>query len=272
MNYWVKEKFLPSTTYVARRLQCNIYNTGDGIRTSEYIRLPLDEILNDVIQFAELAGETGEINENSNGASTSAAAAAIVNNQNSIKLKSEKDIEQHNNDELTGNNNNSAFKSKKTTTTTTLKTIKSEVDVKREKSIEVSQKNKKNNNNKTESEASTKNKGKVEENGDDDNDDDDEYDLTQSEVDSLPSPLFDLDDEAKEELADLDMMLHSSAPFAPHHHPHPHAHHPHHHHHHHHHHRATGTTTGSQNYGGVNSAFHRQPSSTGGFHHGHHQQ
>ncbi|KAL9891797.1 NFE2 like bZIP transcription factor cap-n-collar isoform 2-T9 [Glossina fuscipes fuscipes] len=236
--------------------------------TGEYIRLPLDEILNDVIQFAELAGETGEINESSNGASTSAAAAAIVNNQNSIKLKSERDVEQHS-DELTGNNNNSVFKST-TTTTTTLKTIKSEVDVKKEKSIEVSQKDKKNNNNKTESEASTKNKGKVEQDGDDDDDDDDDDDLTQSEVDSLPSPLFDLDDEAKEELADLDMMLHSSAPFAPHHHPHPHAHHPHHHHHHHHHHRATGTT-GSQNYGGVNSAFHRQPSSTGGFHHGHHQ-
>lgn len=86
--------------------------------------------------------------------------------------------------------------------------------------------------------------------------------LTQrgTEFNYLPSPLFDLDDEAKEELANLSMMLHSSAPFAPHHHPHHHA-------------RAgsaTGGVGGVQTYGVVNSAFHRQPSS-GSFHHGHHQ-
>lgn len=96
--------------------------------------------------------------------------------------------------------------------------------------------------------------------------DDEDSDLPQSEIEvsSLPSPLFDLDDEAKEELADLSMMLHSSAPFAPHHH--------------HAHHAARAAAGGAaavgvggvQNYGGVNSAFHRQPSS-GGFHHGHHQ-
>lgn len=104
---------------------------------------------------------------------------------------------------------------------------------------------------------------------DDSEEEEDDEDLPESEIEvsSLPSPLFDLDDEAKEELADLSMMLHSSAPFAPHHHPH-HPHHPHAHHH-------RGATAaagvgGAQNYGGVNSAFHRQPSS-GGFHHGHHQ-
>lgn len=102
-----------------------------------------------------------------------------------------------------------------------------------------------------------------EEDNDDTNNDHDDNDLPQSEIEvsSIPSPLFDLDDEAKEELADLSMMLHSSAPFAPHHH---HPHHPHH--------RgaAGGVVGGAQNYGSVNSAFHRQPSS-GGFHHGHHQ-
>lgn len=109
------------------------------------------------------------------------------------------------------------------------------------------------------------------EDDDDSEEEEDDDDLPESEIEvsSLPSPLFDLDDEAKEELADLSMMLHSSAPFAPHHHPH-HPHHPHAHHH-------RGATAaagvgvgGAQNYGGVNSAFHRQPSS-GGFHHGHHQ-
>lgn len=106
----------------------------------------------------------------------------------------------------------------------------------------------------------------ADENKDEASNEDDDNDLPQSEIEvsSLPSPLFDLDDEAKEELADLSMMLHSSAPFAPHHH---------HHHAHPHHARAgaaAGGVGGVQNYGGVNSAFHRQPSS-GGFHHGHHQ-
>lgn len=83
----------------------------------------------------------------------------------------------------------------------------------------------------------------------------DDFDLSLSEIEvnSLPSPLFDLDDEAREELANFDIMLQSTA--AP---PSPFHHHPH------------QRGAGMQGYvgSGANSAFHRQAT---GFHHGHHQ-
>ncbi|XP_075147822.1 NFE2 like bZIP transcription factor cap-n-collar isoform X2 [Haematobia irritans] len=246
--------------------------------TGEYIRLPLDEILNDVIQFAELAGESTN-EEDDTGASTSKAAAA--NHKN--KLKSNKKEENEDDpDNITSNST--------ATKNTTNQGLTSEGDEKKDdKDLKsgstkqnnkvVTTKKKRRSNNK---DQQTKN---LVENNDadtedyvddeetdtdaDDVDDDDANnndDLPQSEIEvsSLPSPLFDLDDEANEELNDLSMMLHSSAPFAPHHHPH-HPHHPHHR-------GASGPASvgGAQNYGGVNSAFHRQPSS-GGFHHGHHQ-
>lgn len=172
------------------------------------------------------------------GASTSKAAAAAANNKH---LKPEKE-DQDDEDDLNSTSS--------TTETDLAKDLKSEGDSKDDPNTEDNKKSSSNN---------SKNDG-----NDTEDEDDDDEDLSQSEIEvsSLPSPLFDLDDEAKEELADLSMMLHSSAPFAPHHHHHPHAHHPHH---------ARGAGVGAgQNYGGVNSAFHRQPSS-GGFHHGHHQ-
>ncbi|XP_065371841.1 segmentation protein cap'n'collar isoform X2 [Calliphora vicina] len=218
--------------------------------TGEYIRLPLDEILNDVIQFAELAGEE----EDDTGASTSKAAAA-----SNKHLKSEK--EEQDDDQNSTSITKTAAGANKTTETDFGKEYKSEGDFKDDLNSDDSNNKKRDGN---------KSGGAGEEDEDKDevgDDDDDDNDLPQSEIEvsSLPSPLFDLDDEAKEELADLSMMLHSSAPFAPHHHHHhhPHAHHP----------RAGGAAGGVggvQNYGGVNSAFHRQPSS-GGFHHGHHQ-
>lgn len=85
---------------------------------------------------------------------------------------------------------------------------------------------------------------------------DDDLPQSEIEVSSLPSPLFDLDDEAKQELADFEIMIQSATPSF-------------HHHHHHPHHRPT---VGVQNYavgGGTNSAFHRQ--ATGFHHHAHHQ-
>lgn len=110
--------------------------------------------------------------------------------------------------------------------------------------------------------------------------------------DSVGSPLFDLDEEAKKE---LDEMLQSTAP--PYHHAHPHGHphahpHPHSHHHaaaaahhhaHHAHHAAQAAAAAHQravqqasaNYATVGSAsgsaFQRQPPTSAGFHHGHHQ-
>ncbi|XP_046805390.1 segmentation protein cap'n'collar isoform X2 [Lucilia cuprina] len=213
--------------------------------TGEYIRLPLDDILNDVIQFAELAGEE----EDDTGASTSKAAAAN-NNNNSNLLKSEKEEQED--------------EQKSTATIKTTAATKTETDFGKDYKSEGDLKDDLNSddNNKRKNGTGKEDKNKA---GSDEDDDDNDSDLPQSEIEvsSLPSPLFDLDDEAKEELADLSMMLHSSAPFAPHHHHHPHAHHA----------RAGGAVGGVggvQNYGGVNSAFHRQPSS-GGFHHGHHQ-
>ncbi|XP_073815554.1 NFE2 like bZIP transcription factor cap-n-collar isoform X2 [Musca autumnalis] len=207
--------------------------------TGEYIRLPLDEILNDVIQFAELAG--GETNEDDDttGASTSKAAAAAANNKK--QLKSDKE-----------DNNNDSDSRNKSSGDLELKSEGGDDDLK-DNDVE----KKLSNLAKSEEEAKEDNNN----NNADQEDANDDNDLPQSEIEvtSLPSPLFDLDDEAKEELADLSMMLHSSAPFAPHHHHHPH--HPHH---------RGASAGGVQNYGGVNSAFHRQPSS-GGFHHGHHQ-
>ncbi|KAM7362055.1 NFE2 like bZIP transcription factor cap-n-collar isoform 2-T5 [Cochliomyia hominivorax] len=237
--------------------------------TGEYIRLPLDEILNDVIQFAELAGEE----DDNTGASTSKAAAA----NNNKPLKSEK--EDQDDDQKSTISSASAIKTSKAETdfgqeyktegdfkddlnsddnnnkNNKKKEINNSADIAVGRRIANEEDN--NNNNNKDVEGETNNDG-----------DDEDSDLPQSEIEvsSLPSPLFDLDDEAKEELADLSMMLHSSAPFAPHHHPHPH------------HHHAARAAAGSagvsvggvQNYGGVNSAFHRQPSS-GGFHHGHHQ-
>ncbi|XP_058982995.1 segmentation protein cap'n'collar isoform X1 [Musca domestica] len=219
--------------------------------TGEYIRLPLDDILNDVIQFAELAG--GENDEDdTTGASTSKAAAAAANK----KILKTDNEDTDNNDDNDPTDNHSAKKNPSLD-----KTLKSEggdyipddlENLHTEKQLSKGNK------------SSDTTKGDAnEEDNDDTNNDHDDNDLPQSEIEvsSILSPLFDLDDEAKEELADLSMMLHSSAPFAPHHH---HPHHPHH--------RgaAGGVVGGAQNYGSVNSAFHRQPSS-GGFHHGHHQ-
>lgn len=109
--------------------------------------------------------------------------------------------------------------------------------------------------------------------------------------DSVGSPLFDLDEEAKKE---LDEMLQSTAP-PYHHHGHPHGPHPHSHHHaaaaaHHHHaahhahhahaaaaaaHQRAVQQAASANYATVGSAsgsaFQRQPPTSAGFHHGHHQ-
>ncbi|XP_013101796.2 segmentation protein cap'n'collar isoform X2 [Stomoxys calcitrans] len=247
--------------------------------TGEYIRLPLDEILNDVIQFAELAGETSEDDEDT-GASTSKAAAAANIKKHLKSDKEENDNSNNDTDNTSSSANNSAVKSNASN-----QKCKSEGDAKDDKDLKtdgshkVVTSKKKRQNKKEQAKNIGENHEADSEGEDDDNDntesesesdsdadDNEDDDLPQSEIEvsSLPSPLFDLDDEANEELNDLSMMLHSSAPFAPHHHPH-HPHHPHH--------RGAGGAGGvggSQNYGGVNSAFHRQPSS-GGFHHGHHQ-
>ncbi|XP_018803055.1 PREDICTED: segmentation protein cap'n'collar isoform X2 [Bactrocera latifrons] len=188
--------------------------------TGEYIRLPLDEILNDVLQLAEFGNINSECS-NDSVASTSKAAAAKTNNNND-KTKTETSE-----DELNENKDVSAIISngkdedlaKKTLDTTTDGTTKQEQDSTEKDYIE-------------------------------------DFDLSLSEIEvySLPSPLFDLDDEAREELADFDKMLQSAgaapSPF--------------------HHHHSHQRSAGMQGYvgGGANSAFHRQ---AGGFHHGHHQ-
>nr|AIN41793.1 transcription factor cap and collar [Bactrocera dorsalis] len=189
--------------------------------TGEYIRLPLDEILNDVLQLAEFGNINNECS-NDSVASTSKAAAAKTNNNNNDKTKTETGE-----DELNEKQNVSAIISngkdedlaKKTLGTITDGTTKEEHDKTEEDYI-----------------------------------DDFDLSLSEIEVNSLPSPLFDLDDEAREELADFDIMLQSAgAPPSPFHHHHSHQ-----------------RGAGMQGYvgGGANSAFHRQ---AGGFHHGHHQ-
>ncbi|XP_053946353.1 segmentation protein cap'n'collar isoform X2 [Anastrepha ludens] len=187
--------------------------------TGEYIRLPLDEILNDVLQLAEFDNDNSESN-NDSVASTSKAAAAKNNKTSNDKTKLETGEEV-----LIDNNNTSVDKE----------------------------------------EGEDLNKGALAKSGgttkneeDNNNEEDyiDDFDLSLSEIEvnSLPSPLFDLDDEAREELADFDIMLQSAAaPPPPFHHHHPHQ-----------------RGAGMQSYvgGGANSAFHRQAT---GFHHGHHQ-
>ncbi|XP_049304194.1 segmentation protein cap'n'collar isoform X3 [Bactrocera dorsalis] len=191
--------------------------------TGEYIRLPLDEILNDVLQLAEFGNINNECS-NDSVASTSKAAAAKTNNNNNNNDKTKTETGE---DELNENKNVSAIISngkdedlaKKTLGTITDGTTKEEQDKTEEDYI-----------------------------------DDFDLSLSEIEVNSLPSPLFDLDDEAREELADFDMMLQSAgAPPSPFHHHHSHQ-----------------RGAGMQGYvgGGANSAFHRQ---AGGFHHGHHQ-
>ncbi|XP_039957973.1 segmentation protein cap'n'collar isoform X2 [Bactrocera tryoni] len=192
--------------------------------TGEYIRLPLDEILNDVLQLAEFGNINSECS-NDSVASTSKAAAAKTNNNNNIN--NDKTKTETGEDELNENKNVSAIISngkdedlaEKTLGTITDGTTKQEQD-----------------------------------NTEEDYIDDFDLSLSEIEVNSLPSPLFDLDDEAREELADFDIMLQSAgAPPSPFHHHHSHQ-----------------RGAGMQGYvgGGANSAFHRQAS---GFHHGHHQ-
>nr|XP_036217509.1 segmentation protein cap'n'collar isoform X3 [Bactrocera oleae] len=196
--------------------------------TGEYIRLPLDEILNDVLQLAEFGNINSECS-NDSVASTSKAAAAKTNNNNNNndKTKSETEEDEINDNSSNNNNNASAIISNGKDEDLTKKTLGTTTDV------------------------TTKHK---EDNTEEDYIDDFDLSLSEIEVNSLPSPLFDLDDEAREELADFDIMLQSAgAPPSPFHHHHPHQ-----------------RGAGMQGYvgGGANSAFHRQAT---GFHHGHHQ-
>ncbi|KAM8706475.1 hypothetical protein ACLKA7_010704 [Drosophila subpalustris] len=199
----------------------------------EYIRLPLDELLNDVLQLSQFPLEDDEL-PNDSVASTSQAAAAALNSKPASRVASE-----------TGED------------------------------LVFADKNDDN--------AKTK-------------DTDNEANFSGSDFedlqDSVGSPLFDLDEEAKKE---LDEMLQSTAPPYHHAHAHPHPHGPHaphphhsaHHHaaaaaHHHHAHHAAAAAAAHQravqasaNYATVGSAsgsaFQRQPPTSAGFHHGHHQ-
>ncbi|XP_017476147.1 PREDICTED: segmentation protein cap'n'collar-like, partial [Rhagoletis zephyria] len=186
--------------------------------TGEFIRLPLDEILNDVLQLAEFGNENNESN-NDSIASTSKAAAAKNNKTNNDKPKSETGEE-----ELIVSNSARVDNDK-------------DEDFDKDSSAKTDGTKVKEHNNAEE-------EGYI---------DDFDLSLSEIEVNSLPSPLFDLDDEAREELADFNIMLQSAAatPSPFHHHPHQ-------------------RGAGMQTYvgGGANSAFHRQAT---GFHHGHHQ-
>ncbi|XP_017142591.1 segmentation protein cap'n'collar isoform X2 [Drosophila miranda] len=233
-----------------------ITNEWNGIpftidnETGEYIRLPLDELLNDVLKLSEFPLEDELTNDPA--ASTSQAAAALNENQ-SQRITSE-----------TGE------------------------DLLTAEGVAVQQRKIN-----TDGRSTRTNSGQSDFNDSSDNFPLCDFDDLQS---SVGSPLFDLDDDAKKE---LDEMLQSKAPPYPHPnaHDHPHAHghpyaHPHSHHHaaaaaaHHHHahaHHAAAAAAAHQravqqanaNYGGVGSApgsaFQRQPSAAGGFHHGHHQ-
>ncbi|XP_052859459.1 segmentation protein cap'n'collar isoform X2 [Drosophila gunungcola] len=226
----------------------DITNEWNGIpftidnETGEYIRLPLDELLNDVLKLSEFPLE----DELSNDPvpSTSQAAAALNENQ-ALRIVSE-----------TGED----FLSGEGVPNKQRKVGEEDKDTDPEKG---------------EGEG-------------------DSFSVSDFEdlQNSVGSPLFDLDEDAKKE---LDEMLQSTAP--PYHHPHPHHGHPHahphphsHHHatmHHAHAHHAAAAAAAHQravqqaNYGGgvgmgvgvgsgTGSAFQRQPAA-GGFHHGHHQ-
>ncbi|CAD6995317.1 unnamed protein product [Ceratitis capitata] len=198
-------------------------------RFGEYIRLPLDEILNDVLQLAEFGNLNNESNNDDSYASTS-KAAAVKNDDDKRITKSETSEDEGINDD--------------NITSARLVNGKEETE--------------KDSNKKTLATSTTDKDTKLERESINENDYIDDFDLSLSEIEvnSLPSPLFDLDDEAREELADFDMMLQSAAAPPPtfhHHHPHSHQ-----------------RGAGMQGYvgGGANSAFHRQAS---GFHHGHHQ-
>uniref|UniRef100_A0A0A1X951 Segmentation protein cap'n'collar n=1 Tax=Zeugodacus cucurbitae TaxID=28588 RepID=A0A0A1X951_ZEUCU len=69
--------------------------------TGEYIRLPLDEILNDVLQLAEFGNINSECSNDSVASTSKAAAAKTNNNNNNDKTKSETGE-----DEINDNNNN----------------------------------------------------------------------------------------------------------------------------------------------------------------------
>ncbi|XP_067618210.1 segmentation protein cap'n'collar isoform X2 [Eurosta solidaginis] len=193
--------------------------------TGEYIRLPLDEILNEVLQLAEFGNNNNEP-DNEATPSTSKAANAKKNKNNNDDNNNSKtgEVDSTYNNKALVNEDNDTNNNKDES----LKTPLNKSDVTKDEKAKTTEENYI-----------------------------DDFDLTLSEIEinSLPSPLFDLDDEAREELADFDIMLQStSAPT------------PFHHHHHHPHQRAAGM----QSYvgGGANSAFHRQAT---GFHHGHHQ-
>ncbi|XP_017017473.1 segmentation protein cap'n'collar isoform X2 [Drosophila kikkawai] len=226
----------------------DITNEWNGIpftidnETGEYIRLPLDELLNDVLKLSEFPLEDELSNDPV--ASTSQAAAALNENQ------AQRIVSETGEDFLSGEGVPS-----------------------KQRRI-----------------------GAEDKDNDQDKADGDSFSVSDFEdlQNSVGSPLFDLDEDAKKE---LDEMLQSTAP--PYHHPHPHHGHPHahphphsHHHatmHHAHAHHAAAAAAAHQravqqaNYGGgvgvgvgvgvgsgTGSAFQRQPAA-GGFHHGHHQ-
>ncbi|XP_068154044.1 segmentation protein cap'n'collar isoform X1 [Drosophila tropicalis] len=224
----------------------DITNEWNGIpftidnETGEYIRLPLDELLNDVLKLSEFPLED-ELPDDSIASTSQAAAAAALNGGNQGQKSQKQRIVSETGEELLDDSGNVVVPSKQ-------------------------QRNSSNTNDPTTSDIGDENSFSVS----------DFEDLQNS----VGSPLFDLDEDAKKE---LDEMLQSTA--SPYHHPHGHHHaghpHPHAHHHHAHAHHAAAAAAAHQravqaNYpsvsvgSGTASAFQRQPTA-GGFHHGHHQ-